>query len=315
MFPWPVAETVPAETVTEEETLPMDEEAAASELLTFNRSATAHVLEETPTMLNLQEKYRWNVEDVIPANLQSAILYEDVFSNVDLMYTAFGHNIKEQIIVKGPQSSYRFDFLLTLNGLTASLNEDGSVSLVNVNDEVIYRIPAPYMVDDDGAQSSDVFFTLNETNQGVVLSVEADAAWINAEERVFPVMIDPSFVIVSGEALDEIYSVYTMEASPSTTTLGRQDLYVGAEPYSTSNDGRYRLFMHFQNMPAIPAGSEVVDAQLSLYQHKYRERYCPSFPIGVYEVNKPLPSAYSSYYDWFTKMTWRTVIPSYDTTN
>ena len=210
------------------------------------------------------------MDDVIPENLYSALIYQDVFPDVDLKYTASGYNVKEQIIVNAAQSSYRYDFLLNLEGLTAELNEDGSVSFVDSSDNAVYKIPIPYMEDDSGAISSDVSFTLNETDQGVVLTVEADAQWINAEDRVFPVKIDPTFIIDSGSALDDIYSVYTMEAAPNDTTLGRQYLYVGAQPYSTSNDGRYRLFMHFNDLPDIPAGSEVVAANLNLYQFQCR---------------------------------------------
>ena len=48
-----------------------------------------------------------------------------------------------------------------------------------------------------------------------------------------------------------------MEAAPNDTTLGRQYLYVGAQPYSTSNDGRYRLFMHFNTqLPQARAETE-----------------------------------------------------------
>ena len=143
--------------------------------------------------------------------------------------------------------------------------------------------------------SFDVHFALNETEQGTVLTVEADKEWINSEERTYPVKIDPTLVVVSGRALEDIYSVYTMEAAPNDTTLGRQWLYVGAQPYSTSNDGRYRTYMHFQTMPTVPSGSEVVDAQLSLYKTAYTQRYCEKLPIGAYEVTTGLPSGYSSY--------------------
>ena len=297
---------------TTEETMAPDGEISS---LTFSRSAAAQVLDEAPAMLSLQENHTWNVEDVIPDNLYSSLVYQDVFPDIDLKYTASGYNVKEQIIVNAAQSSYRYDFLLNLEGLTAEMNEDGSVSFVDSADQAIYKIPIPYMEDDSGAISSDVSFTLNETDQGVVLTVEADAQWINAEDRVFPVKIDPTFIIASGSALDDIYSVYTMEAAPNDTTLGRQYLYVGAQPYSTSNDGRYRLFMHFNDLPDIPAGSEVVAANLNLYQFQYIQRYCPSFPVGVYEVTTGLPSSYSSYFDWFAAMTWRNNMPSYDTSN
>ena len=313
-------ETVPETTVAESETIgEMDADAVVAPVVsggvTFDRSATAEIAAEMPSMLSLQETDSWNVEDIIPEKLQSSLLYENVFPDTDLLYTAFGHNIKEQIVVNKPQAAYRYDFLLDLDGLTATLNEDGSVSFVDAEENLVYRIPVPFMEDEAGVLSDAVEFVLNETNQGLVLTVEADAAWINAEDREFPVKIDPSFVIYSGEALDQIYSAYTMEAAPNDTTLGRQYLYVGAQPYSTSNDGRYRTFMHFNDMPDIPAGYEVVGAELRMYQQLYTQRYCPSFPVGIYEVTTSLPSSYSSYYNWFASMTWRRNMPEYDESN
>ncbi len=313
-------ETEPEETEPETtgatETEPEETEAPAESVsLKYDRGASASIIESNSALFDLQKSTAWNVEDVIPKALQSSLIYKDVFPDTDLLYTAYGYNLKEQIVVNAPQTGYRYSFLLNLDGLTAEKNEDGSISFLDADGTPVYEIPIPYMEDDAGVISEDVAFTLNETEAGLVLTVEANAEWINNEERVFPVKIDPSFTIVSGKALDEIYSVYTMEAAPNDTTLGRQYLYVGAQPYSTTNDGRYRLFMHFNNMPAIPAGSEVVGASLSLYQHQYVQRYCTSFPIGVYEVTTDLPSKYSSYYNWFAAMTWRNSMPEYDSSN
>lgn len=247
--------------------------------------------------------------------LQSSLIYQNVFPGIDLQYTTFGYNIKEQIIINEPQPSYRFDFLLESDGLSAVLNENGSVSFLNADQEEVYQIPIPCMEDAAGLGSFDVHFALNETEQGTVLTVEAGKEWINSEDREFPVMIDPTLTVISGSALEDIYSAYTMEAAPNDTTLGRQWLYVGAQPYSTTNDGRYRTYMHIQSMPTVPNGSEVVDAQLSLYKTAYVQRNCEQLPIGAYEVTTDLPSSYSSYYDWFSKMTWRRDQPEYDTTN
>lgn len=308
-------ETEPETTETAENEPEETEVPAESVSLKYDRGASASIIESNSALFDLQKSTAWNVEDVIPKALQSSLIYKDVFPDTDLLYTAYGYNLKEQIVVNAPQTGYRYSFLLNLDGLTAEKNEDGSISFLDADGTPVYEIPIPYMEDDAGVISEDVAFTLNETEAGLVLTVEANAEWINNEERVFPVKIDPSFTITSGKALDEIYSVYTMEAAPNDTTLGRQYLYVGAQPYSTTNDGRYRLFMHFNNMPTIPAGSEVVGASLSLYQHQYVQRYCTSFPIGVYEVTTDLPSKYSSYYNWFAAMTWRNSMPEYDSSN
>ena len=205
------AETIPAETVPEEkipeetiseETIPEETDAEDAAGLTFNRDVIAEVVTETPAMLTLQDKYNWDVNDVIPEKLQSSLIYQDVFPGIDLQYTTYGYNIKEQIIVNEPQESYRFDFLLESDGLNAVLNENGSVSFLNANQEEVYQIPTPCMEDALGLGSFDVHFVLNETEQGTVLTVEADEEWINSEDREFPVKIDPTLVVISGNALE-----------------------------------------------------------------------------------------------------------------
>lgn len=197
-------ETIPEETEPEE-TEPEDLDEATG--LVFNRDVVAEVTTDTPAMLTLQDKYNWDVNDVIPQKLQSSLIYQDVFPGIDLQYTNFGYNIKEQIIINEPQESYRFDFLLESSSLTAVLNENSSVSFLNSDQEEIYRIPIPCMEDASGLGSFDVHFALNETEQGTVLTVEADKEWINSAERTYPVKIDPTLVVVSGNALEDIYTV------------------------------------------------------------------------------------------------------------
>lgn len=99
-----VEETEPEETELEEtepeETVP--QETAATDILnglTYDRNAVARIKADEPSLLELQETTRWNVEDVIPANLQSSLVYENVFPDTDLLYTAYGYNLKEQIVM------------------------------------------------------------------------------------------------------------------------------------------------------------------------------------------------------------------------
>lgn len=107
--------------------------------------------------------------------------------------STYGYNVKESIIINRVQESYRYDFLLNFNGLTPVLQENGSVDLVNEAKEVIYQIPAPYMVDAKQDVSYDAHYELTHTTEGYVLTVEADKKWIDAENRTFPVMIDPTW--------------------------------------------------------------------------------------------------------------------------
>lgn len=136
----------------------------AAQPVTYDRNACAVLTQqekvESAAFSAGNNSQGWTTEDLIPAGLNASVLYEDVFPGIDLQYTAYSHHIKEQIIVKEPQTSYRYDFSLSLEGLSAELNEDGSVTLADENGNGIYTIPAPYMEDDAGSVSTDVSYTI-----------------------------------------------------------------------------------------------------------------------------------------------------------
>ena len=70
----------------------------------------------------------------------------------------------------------------------------GGAILLCANGETVYEIPAPFMTDAAGADSFAVHYTLSQTKKNTyTVTLTADAGWINAAERVFPVTIDPTF--------------------------------------------------------------------------------------------------------------------------
>ena len=90
---------------------------------------------------------------------------------------------------------------MKLNGLTASL--DKNIITLSDNDEVIYTIPAPYMFDASGIYSNDVAYSLADGGDGkYTLTVTPSAEWINAEEREFPITIDPPLESQSSMGID-----------------------------------------------------------------------------------------------------------------
>ena len=283
------------------------------ELTVYDRDVVADATVETESVLRPTVPGKgWTIADVIPETLQSSILYEDVFPNVDLLYTAYGYNIKEQIIVNAPQTAYRYDFVLELDGVEAVLNEDGSVSLLNDTSEVIYYIPAPFMEDANGELSYDVFYSLADTANGVLLSVEADAEWLNAEDRAYPVAIDPTIEVGKGRADGDIYAQYTIQGNPDVPIVPSQYLELGYTQYNDYQE--YRGFMHFNNMPEIPTGAVITDALFGLYMVDYDYTGLTELGIGAYEVTGDKPETVDSYSDWISNLTWNTM-PTHDTSN
>ena len=133
------------------------------------------------------------------------ILYEDILNDTDIEYVLTGNDVKENIIVKAKRDNYTYTFQMLVKGLTATANADGSITLSDeTSGEAVYYIPAPYMYDANGEISYDVSYTLTEVFPEVyTLAVIADEAWIEAEDRAFPVVVDP-FIASTTEAKDTV---------------------------------------------------------------------------------------------------------------
>lgn len=158
-------------------------------------------------------------EQLAPKKLQADVLYRNVYQGVDLRYALCGYNVKETIVINQPRSSYSFPFYLDLTDLSPSLMKDGSVELRDRQGEVVYLIPAPYMIDAAGAESTAVSYKLEKSKSGAwKLSVVADAAWINAKGRAFPVEIDPTVVLFPYSGHDHILTSYVNSGRPGSAS-------------------------------------------------------------------------------------------------
>ena len=311
----PEADTVPEEIPTEESTV--SEESTAPEtdgtppedvLPDYNPDAAAEVAPETEALALFPED-GWTAEELMPQALSAAVLYRDVYPGVDLRYTACSYNLKEQIILREPQSRCRYDFLLTLTGLTAALAEDGSAVLQDPSGETLYRIPAPYMEDARGVTSDAVSFSLTQTVEGAVLTVQADPEWL--AQAAYPVTIDPTLISeVRRSAMSrsaDLYATYVVQDTPNSTQGDYQDLYLGYGSYGKEHWG----FFHFKTLPSVPDGAMVTGASLNLYvyagstyQWGYSAVDCLELPLELCEVTGANTDPDGDYYDWLYDMSW-----------
>ena len=127
------------------------------------------------------------------------VIYENAADTTDIEYSIAGESVKENIIVRDRREEYRYTFLLTLDGVTPRLSQDGTkIEFYKTADESVgafAEIPAPYMYDVAGEKNEEVYYELEETAGGYAFTVIADAEWINAENRAFPVTIDPQIAV------------------------------------------------------------------------------------------------------------------------
>ncbi len=184
----------------------------------------------------------------------SAVSYNEVFPDTDLEYVITSSKIKESIIVNEKQDEYTYQFTMDLGGLVPVPQENGSIHLKkSVKDkESVFVIEAPYMFDANEEISHNVVMTL-ENN---ILTVTADKEWINAEEREFPITIDPT-VTVEETSIRDTYVGYYFENSNFS-----DENYLGV---GNGIATLRRSYIKFE-LPAVPEGSIITNASLHLVQ-------------------------------------------------
>ncbi len=167
--------------------------------------------------------------------VQSA--YRSIADGTDLEYTILGGQVKENIVVRKPAASYLYYFALHADGMTATLSADNTVVLKKNGTEDSaapeMTIPAPFMTDANGVYSQNVQYGLEDQGEGTYLFVvEADAEWMNADERAFPVIIDPQVV------LNQTDRLFTTENYYMKKTNGR---YEAEQPFTDLLDNHIRV--------------------------------------------------------------------------
>lgn len=71
--------------------------------------------------------------------------------------------------------------------------QGNTVLLENGKGETVFTLPAPYMFDAAGAESTDFEVSLapNSTSDGFIYTMVPSFAWLCSAERTYPVTIDP----------------------------------------------------------------------------------------------------------------------------
>ncbi len=124
----------------------------------------------------------------------SDVRFANIISNCDLEYLVENNRLKENIIVNARSEAYEYLFKLDLGKLEARANGKTIELYDAATNEVKFLIPAPYMYDMANEQSDAVEYMLEGGAGNYTLRVIADEAWINADARQFPVVIDPQIM-------------------------------------------------------------------------------------------------------------------------
>lgn len=218
-----------------------------------------------------------NAELMVVENQAGAVQYRNILPSTNLEYAVTSSSVKESIVVREPQSEYKYYFDMDLDGLTPVENNDGSISLTESGDTAseIFWIEAPYMYDANSDESFAVTMSLTEVEGKYVLAVEADKDWINAADRAFPVVIDPTLHL-SGTNIDDAFVISGLQMN----SLRRgKELRVGRNLTNLT-----RTYMKIKMPVNISAQSVIQEATLKLKKASYFQALGQSnVNINVYD--------------------------------
>lgn len=135
------------------------------------------------------------------------VIYKDVEDGVDLVYEIEETRLKESLIINEKKEYYNFNFETRINELEPNYNERCKCLELKSNDEVLYRMLPPFMVDGNGNESKNCSYEIDNSENGLLsIKLVVDEEWINDEGRVLPIVIDPTFEIIKNDAI-VVYSL------------------------------------------------------------------------------------------------------------
>ncbi|MEV5726090.1 DNRLRE domain-containing protein [Streptomyces pharetrae] len=211
-----------------------------------------------------------NAAKLVPQTDGNTVTYRDAFGKgVDLRYTVGNGSLKEDIVLHDrPGKAPAYDFTLTTHGLTATSRENGAIALHSDSagpgrPELV--IPAPSMTDARrdaespyGTVGTDaVRQTLTGGNGSYTVSLRPDAGWLTAEERRYPVTVDPTITLAPTPSQSE--DVMISSDGPADNYDGSWRLSVG-----NTSTGSSRALLRF-GLSGVPAGTRLDSAELKLY--------------------------------------------------
>ena len=248
------------------------------------------------------------INDMEVENIRSSVVYEDILEDTDIEYIADGSSLKENIVVKSPQKQYQYTFDIKVNKLEIKQAETGELTFVSTeNGKVMYSIPQLYMIDARGNQSDGVTCqtTIKKNDKSCTLVITADAEWINAEDRAFPVTIDPTLEATSSSTGADSRIVRNQYVSSGHPTKNYAGYGAGFLGYDSSGDYKYRTFVQFQKLPKLPADSVIAQSKFLYAQINYDHCEMSELIVAAKEVTTD--------WTWGTSINWNTQ-PEYSNT-
>lgn len=206
---------------------------------------------------------------VSPRMEGETVTYAGVFEGTDVAYEVTGDSLKERIVLARPPA----DFGVAVHGAggrrAGPRLPDGSIGFFAEgpagDGPPLFVMPKPFMNDSrvdpkspHGTTFSDqVTQTVEQRGATTTITVKADAGWLSAPERQYPVVIDPTIKVEPTPTTGQDTQIWS--DTPARNDGSDYRLSVGSDAWGVA-----RSLLRFDTS-VVPAGTSLTSAKLRLY--------------------------------------------------
>ena len=247
---------------------------STAEPFAASQAATVTAQKDSQTEL-LKQKAEAEHPETVLDKLSSRLTYENVHSDTNVIYDLTPNQVKESIVLEKQDAALRgFRYTLNVGRMIPVLEEDGMILFCNEDQsQIVMVMPAPYLLDAAYEISNNVAVTLTGNNGVYTLTYVLPQQWLAAEERQWPVILDP--IVQASTITTNVRDASVAEHS----TLGYTEgiLWAGYEV----NRGATRTFIKYEVLPPLSSADVILNAEITLTQ-KYNRSL--SLPVEVHKV-------------------------------
>ena len=196
--------------------------------------------------------------ELIAEKAVSSLRYANVYANTDLTYDLISNQVKESIIIRQYSNDLGgYQYLLEMENLRPVLTDDNAIELYDkTTNDLVMLMPAPFLVDSSEQYCFDIGVLLQEKNGSYILSYILPQEWLAAEDRAWPVTLDPAVMSVANGTNTVDQTVYEYAYSSHTEGI----LNCGYEPAC----GKMRAYLRFNSLPDLGVADVIINATITL---------------------------------------------------
>ena len=244
---------------------------------TVKNAITSKNIEDIPISTVLKNAEADNTDKFALTRAKGGIEYRNVFGNapeITVNYSVHHNRVEEDLYFNSQTNVTDIKMEMHLGDLSASVNSDGSVSIVDNDGNLKYRIGIPYMQDASDNVLYDIEVKASQNGEYCTITYTPNKAWLTSSERTYPILFDPS--VTTSEYNSNVQDTYILQGSTESYSTLRW-LYVGVGEDSLVR----RTYIRFGRLPEIDPTMPIISAELTFVT--YTANMTPR-TAGLYKI-------------------------------